>query len=53
MEKMLELMEADATLTEKEIAMMLGKEEGDIKKMIEGCEREGIILAYDGMTVEI
>ncbi len=44
MEKMLALMESDATLTPKEIALMLSKEEGDVKRMIEKCEAEGIIL---------
>ena len=44
MEKMLALMESDATLTPKELALMLEKEEGDVKKMIEDCEKEGIIL---------
>lgn len=44
MEKMLALMESDATLTAKDIALMLGKEEGDIKKMIEDLERDGVIL---------
>lgn len=37
-------MESDATLSAKEIALMLGKEEGDIKKMIEKLEADGIIL---------
>ena len=44
MEKMLALMESDATLTPKEIALMLKKEEGDVKKMIEELERDGVIL---------
>ncbi len=44
MEKMLALMESDATLTPKEIALMMGKEEGDVKKMIERLERDGVIL---------
>ena len=37
-------MESDATLTPKEIALMLKKEEGDVKKMIEELERDGVIL---------
>lgn len=37
-------MEEDATLTPKEIATMLSKEEGDIKKMISDLECEGVIL---------
>ena len=34
----------DATLTNSELALMLSKEEGDIKAMIEELEREGVIL---------
>ncbi len=44
MEKLLELIEDDATLSPKEIALMLSKEEGDIKKMIKELEAEGVIL---------
>lgn len=44
--KVLELLEADGRLSAKQIAMMLSKEEGDIKKIIEDYEKEGIILGY-------
>lgn len=44
MEKILKIMEEDATLTPKEIAAMLDKEEGDIKKLISELEAEGVIL---------
>ena len=44
MEKLLQLIEDNAVLTEKEIALMLSKEEGDVKKMITELEREGVIL---------
>ena len=44
MEKLLEIIENDATLTASEIALMLSKEEGDIKRMIDELEREGVIL---------
>ncbi len=44
MEKMLRLLEEDATLTPKELSVMLAKEEGDIKKMISELEAAGIIL---------
>lgn len=44
--KLLELLEKDARLTPKEIAVMLEKEEGDIKKMISGLEKEGVLLGY-------
>ena len=44
MEKLLKLLENDATLTPAELALMLSKEEGDIKRMIDELEREGVIL---------
>ena len=44
MEKLLKLIENDATLTSSELALMLSKEEGDIKAMISELERDGIIL---------
>ena len=44
MEKLLQIIEEDATLTAKEIATMLSKEEGDIKKMICKLEEDGVIL---------
>ncbi len=44
MEKLLELIEDNATLSTREIALMLSKEEGDIKKMIEELEKDGVIL---------
>ena len=46
MENVLKLLENDATLTSKELAVMLSKEEGDIKKMIKNLEDEGVILGY-------
>ena len=46
MENILKLLENDATLTSKELAVMLSKEEGDIKKMIKNLEDEGVILGY-------
>ena len=46
MEKLLDLMENNATLTTKEIALMLSKEEGDIKEMIKKLESDGVILGY-------
>ncbi len=44
--KLLEVLEGDGRLTAKQIAMMLSKEEGDIKKIIKEYEDEGIILGY-------
>ncbi len=49
MEKLLNLIEKDATLTEKELALMLSKEEGEIKDMIRGLERDGVILGYQAV----
>lgn len=46
MENLLKLLENDATLTTKELAVMLSKEEGDIKNMIKTLEDEGTILGY-------
>ena len=46
MEKLLDLMENNATLSTKEIALMLSKEEGDIKKMVKELEDDGVILGY-------
>lgn len=42
----LELLEKDARLTSRDIAVMLEKEEGDIKKMVSEMEKEGIVLGY-------
>ena len=46
MENILKLLENDATLTTKELAVMLSKEEGDIKKMVKELEDDGVILGY-------
>jgi len=46
MEKLLKILEDDATLTPKELSVMLDKEEGDIKKMIKELEDSGVILGY-------
>lgn len=46
MEKILKLLENDATLTAKQLSVMLDKEEGDIKKTIESYEKDGVILGY-------
>ncbi len=42
-------MEKDATLTEKELALMLSKEEGEIKDMIRELEKDGVILGYQAV----
>lgn len=46
MDKLLTLLENDSTLTAKELAVMLDKEVGDIKKAIETYEKDGVILGY-------
>ena len=49
MEKLLNLLAKDATLTPKELAIMLSKEEGDIKNIIRQLEKEGVILGYQAV----
>lgn len=46
MKNFLQLLENDARLTAEQLAVMCGKEVGDIKEMIDRCEREGVILGY-------
>lgn len=46
MDKLLTLIENDSKLTSKQIAVMLDKEEGDIKKAIAAYEKDGVILGY-------
>ncbi len=46
MDKLLNILEEDATLTASQLATMLGKEEGDIKKIIATYEKDGVILGY-------
>lgn len=46
MDKILKLLEDNATLTPKQLSTMLNKEEGDIKKLIGEYEKEGVILGY-------
>lgn len=45
-DKLLRLLENDATLTPEQLARMLDKEVGDIKKVILDYEKEGVILGY-------
>ena len=44
--KILELLEQDGRLTPKQLALMLSKEEGEIKALIEKYENEGVVLGY-------
>ena len=46
MNEILSILENDSRLTPEAIARMLDKETGDIKKMIEDCENNGVILGY-------
>ena len=44
--KLLKLLSEDSRLTAEKLAVMLGKEEGDIKEMVEQYEKDGIIIGY-------
>jgi len=46
MNELLRLLENDARLSPEALALMLDKEVGDIKKMIDDYERDGVILGY-------
>lgn len=46
MDMLLKLLEDDASLTTEQLATMLNKEEGDIKKIIRTYEENGVILGY-------
>ena len=48
--ELLEIIEKNARLSNKDIAVMLSKEEGDIKKMIEQYEKDDIILGYKALV---
>ena len=50
MDKILKLLEDNATLTPDQIALMLSKEVGDIKKAIDNYERDGVILGYKAIV---
>ena len=44
--RFLELLEKDCRLSSADLAVMLGKEEGDIRRLIEDYESAGVILGY-------
>jgi len=46
MKNLLKLLEDDARLAADQIAVMLDKETGDIKKLISDYEKDGVILGY-------
>ena len=45
MDKLLKLIEDDATITNEQLAVMLSKEVGEIKSIIDKYEKDGVILA--------
>ncbi len=47
--KLLKLIENDATLTPEQLAVMLSKEVGEIKALIDSFEREGVILGRQAL----
>ena len=49
MNELLKLLENDARLSPETLALMLDKEVGDIRAMIDECEREGVIVGYHTM----
>ncbi len=46
MDKLLKILEDDATLTPAQLSVMLGKEEGDIRALIDQYEEDGVIVGY-------
>ncbi|NLK40083.1 MAG: Lrp/AsnC family transcriptional regulator [Clostridiales bacterium] len=46
MKTLLEILENDSRITAEQLAVMLDKEVGDIKKMIADYEKDGVILGY-------
>ncbi len=46
MEQLLKLIETNPTLTPKQLAVMLGREEQQVKEMIDECTAKGIIKGY-------
>ena len=46
MDKLLKIMEDDATLTPEQLAQMLSKNVGEIKEAIRKYENEGVIVGY-------
>ena len=49
MDMILKLLEDNATLTHEQLAVMCKKEVGDIKRIIENYEANGVILGYKTM----
>lgn len=49
MENLLKILEDNANLTPEQLSVMCNKEKGDIQKMIQKYEKEGVILGYKTM----
>ena len=49
MDKILKALEDNATLTPEQLAIMMGKETGEIKDLIKKYESDGVILGYKAM----
>jgi len=49
MDTILKLLEDNATLTPEQLAVMCRKEVGDVRRMIENYEKDGVILGYKTM----
>ncbi len=49
MDNLLKILEDNANLTHEQLAVLCQKEVGDIKRMIEQYEKDGIILGYKTM----
>ena len=49
MDKSLKALEDNATLTPEQLAVMMGKETGEIKDLIKKYEADGVILGYKAM----
>ncbi len=47
--QLLKILESDARLSDEQIARMCDKETGDIKRMIETYEKDGVILGYKAL----
>ena len=52
MEKLLKLLKSNARLTNAELAVMLGKTEGEVAADIEKLEKDGIITGYTAIVDE-
>ncbi len=50
MDRLLKLIENDCRLTNEQLAAMLGKETGDIAKMIKAYEKDGVIVGYKALV---